>query len=409
MTASLLAAPLTLPCGQRIENRILKSAMSEGLGSAEHGPTAAHARLYARWARGGLGLSITGNIMIDGRALGEPGNVVVQDAQHLDALKDWATAGRGSGTRLWAQLNHPGKQAPRFLNKETVAPSAVGFGPQLSSAFAVPRALEEAEILEIIARFGRTAAVLREAGFDGVQIHGAHGYLVSQFLSPHHNRREDSWGGSLENRARFVHEVYAEIRRQVGPDFPIGIKINSADFQKGGFTEQESAEVIAGLAQEGIDLVEVSGGTYEAPAMTGRAMKESTRAREGYFLSFVKGLRQSVTVPLAVTGGFRTAEGLEAALAEGAADMVGLARTIAVQPDFAAQVLAGQRPVSAIRRLSTGVKALDAVAFLDVTWFEAQLARMGEGKEPLPELSEWRSLGHTLWSQGVQAFRMRRA
>jgi 2,4-dienoyl-CoA reductase-like NADH-dependent reductase (Old Yellow Enzyme family) len=408
MSSSLLAAPLVLPCGQRIENRILKSAMSEGLGSPEHGPTAAHSRLYGRWARGGLGLSITGNIMVDGRALGEPGNVVVEDRRHLEALKDWAAAGRANGTRLWAQLNHPGKQAPRFLNRETVAPSAVGFGPQLASAFAVPRALEEEEILEIVGRFGRAAAVLQEAGFDGVQIHGAHGYLVSQFLSPHHNRRQDRWGGSLENRSRFVHEVYAEIRRQVGPAFPIGIKINSADFQKGGFTEQESTEVIAGLQAAGIDLVEISGGTYEAPAMTGQ-LRESTRAREGYFLSFVKELRQQVGVPLAVTGGFRTAEGLEAALAEGAADMVGLARTIAVQPDFAAQVLAGQRPVSAIRRLSTGVKAVDRVAFLEVTWFEAQLARMGQGQEPLPELGEWRSLSHTLWSQGLQAFRMRRA
>lgn len=408
MSDSLLAAPLTLPCGQRIENRILKSAMSEGLGSADHGPTAAHARLYARWVRGGLGLSITGNIMVDGRALGEPGNVVIQDDRHGVALKAWATAGRSPGTRLWAQLNHPGKQCPRFLNSETVSPSAVGFGPQLSSAFPVPRALEEAEILEIIGRFGRTAALLREAGFDGVQIHGAHGYLVSQFLSPHHNRRTDRWGGSLKNRSRFVHEVYAEIRRQVGPEFPIGIKINSADFQKGGFTEEESAEVIAGLAADGIDLVEVSGGTYEAPAMTGQ-MKESTRLREGYFLSFVHGLRAKVTVPLAVTGGFRTAQGMEEALAEGAADMVGLARTIAVQPDFPNQVLAGELPVSAIRPLSTGFKAIDKVAFLDVTWFEAQLARMGAGKEPLPELGEWRSLGHTLWSQGVQAFRMRRA
>lgn len=409
MPPSPLAAPLTLPCGQQLPNRILKSAMSEGLGSAEHAPTEAHVRLYGRWARGGLGLSITGNVMIDGRALGEPGNVVVEDAGHLDALRAWAAAGKANGTRLWAQLNHPGKQAPRFLNKETVAPSAVGFGPQLSSAFGVPRALQEEEILDLIARFGRSARVMAEAGFDGVQIHGAHGYLVSQFLSPHHNRRTDRWGGSLENRSRFVHEVYAEIRRQVGPTVAVGIKLNSADFQKGGFSEEESAEVILGLAQAGIDMVEVSGGTYEAPAMTGRSIKESTRAREGYFLSFVEGLRARAGVPLAVTGGFRTVAGMEAALQTGAADLVGLARTIAVQPDFAADALAGRDPKSVIRPLSTGLKALDKLAFLDVTWYEGQLARMGQGKEPLPELGELRSLGHTLWSQGVQALRMRRA
>ena len=405
---SLLNTPLSLPCGQVVKNRILKSAMSEIMGSATHAPTAALCTLYARWARGGVGLSITGNVMIDARALGEPGNVVIEDASHLEALRSWASAGTAAGTQLWMQLNHPGKQSPKFLNKETVSPSAVGFGPQLAAAFAVPRALEEAEIEDIITRFGRSAAVAREAGFTGVQIHGAHGYLVSQFLSPHHNRRTDRWGGSLENRSRFVREVYAEIRRQVGPDFAVSIKINSADFQKGGFTEDESAQVIAELAEAGIDLVEVSGGTYEAPAMVGPQQKESTRKREGYFLRFVERVRAEVDVPLAVTGGFRTADGMEAAVAGGAADMVGLARVLAIQPDFPRQVLAGENPESLVRRLSTGVKAIDQMSMLDVTWYEVQLARMGAGEEPLPTMGAWRSLGKTLWKQGHQAFKMRR-
>jgi 2,4-dienoyl-CoA reductase-like NADH-dependent reductase (Old Yellow Enzyme family) len=190
---------------------------------------------------------------------------------------------------------------------------------------------------------------------------------------------------------------------------PIGIKINSADFQKGGFTEEESIQVIRWLAEAGIDHVEVSGGTYEAPAMTGRKQKESTRQREGYFLAFVERVRAEVEVPLAVTGGFRTAAGMEAALTEGAADMVGLARTLAIQPDFPAEVLAGRNPESLVRRLSTGVKALDKMSMLDVVWYEVQLGRIGRGKAPNPRLSGLGAVAHTLWAQGRQAFAMRRA
>jgi 2,4-dienoyl-CoA reductase-like NADH-dependent reductase (Old Yellow Enzyme family) len=407
--SSPLAQPLTLPCGQVLPNRILKSAMSEIMGTPAHAPSPALPVLYQRWAEGGLGVSVTGNVMIDRRALGEPANVVIEDDRDMDALRAWATAAKTGGTRAWMQLNHPGKQSPRFLSNQTVSPSAVGFGPALSPAFGVPRALTDAEIEDLIERFGRAAGIAVEAGFDGVQIHGAHGYLVSQFLSPHHNRREDRWGGSIDNRMRFAREIYKAIRAAVGPDKAVSIKINSADFQKGGFTEEESATVIAALASDGIDLVEVSGGTYEAPAMTGAKQRESTRAREGYFLSFVERVRGEVDVPMAVTGGFRTAPGMEAAVESGAADVVGLARTIAIQPDFPRQVLAGERPVSKVGRLTTGIKALDKMAMLDVTWYENQLALMGAGRDPQPELGGLRSMGRTLWTQGRQAFQMRRA
>lgn len=408
-TIAALGQPLALPCGVVLRNRLMKSAMSEVLGSPTHSPTPALARLYGRWAAGGAGLLVTGNVMIDRNALGEPGNVVVEDDRDLDLLRAWAAAGANHDTQLWMQLNHPGKQAPKFLNKETVSPSAVGFGPRLSPAFAVPRALTEPEIEDLIGRFGNAAAVARTAGFTGVQIHGAHGYLVSQFLSPHHNQRTDGWGGSLENRARFVREVYAEIRRRVGDAFPVSIKINSADFQRGGFSEEESQQVIAWLGAAGMDLVEVSGGTYEAPAMTGAAQGARTAAREGYFLAFVETVRRLVDVPVAVTGGFRTAEGMAAAIATGSADVVGLARALAIQPDLPGQVLAGAAPASLVRRVSTGIKALDLVLMLDVTWYENQLARMGRGEDPEPEMGAWASAFHTLRSTGLQAFKARRA
>lgn len=401
-----LADPLELPCGAVIHNRILKSAMSEVLGTSTHAPSPELSVLYGRWARGGLGVAVTGNVMIHPDALGEPGNVVVEDERDLAELRAWASAGTANDTHLWMQLNHPGKQAPGFLNDENVAPSAIGF--EKLPGFPVPRPLEEAEIEDLIARFGRAAGVAKKAGFTGVQIHGAHGYLVSQFLSPHHNQRTDRWGGSLENRARFVMQVYGSIREAVGPDFPVSIKMNSADFQRGGFDEGDSIQVMQQLAGAGIDLIEVSGGTYESPAMTGARMKASTKAREGYFLEFVQQAREQVDVPLCVTGGFRTPEGMQGALDEGAS-MVGLARTLCIQPAFARRVIAGEQVTSLVKRIRTGVKTVDTLGAFDVTWYETQLARMAHGKEPDPDLSPWRSLGSTLLRGGLQHFRQRRA
>jgi 2,4-dienoyl-CoA reductase-like NADH-dependent reductase (Old Yellow Enzyme family) len=404
---SCLSEPLTLPCGAVVKNRILKSAMSEVLGTPSHAPQPGMSSVYRSWAQGGLGASVTGNVMVDRSALGEPGNVVIEDERDLTALQDWATAGTEEGCQLWMQLNHPGKQAPKFLNTETVSPSAIGFGKALAPAFGVPRELIETEIEALILRYGTAAAVAKKAGFSGIQIHGAHGYLVSQFLSPRHNQRQDGWGGSLENRARFVREVYRSIRDAVGPAMPVSIKMNSADFQKGGFDEDDSMTVMTWLEEAGIDLIEVSGGTYEAPAMAGM-VKRSTSEREGYFLDFVGKAKERLSVPLCITGGFRTPAGMVQARKEGA-DMVGLARTLCIQPGFPNQVLAGEDVVSAVQRLSTGVKTVDRIATLEVTWYENQLARMAAGKAPNPHMGAWRSFATTAARMGLQSFRMRRA
>jgi 2,4-dienoyl-CoA reductase-like NADH-dependent reductase (Old Yellow Enzyme family) len=227
------------------------------------------AALYGTWAKGGIGICVTGNVMIDHRALGEPGNVIIEDETHLAALQKWAKAATQNNTQCWVQLNHPGKQAPKGLNKETVSPSAVPFRKDMQAFFPTPRELTEPEIQDLIQRFANAAAIVQKAGFTGVQIHGAHGYLVSQFLSPHHNVRTDQYGGSPENRRRFVLEIYHAMREKTGAAFPISIKLNSADFQRGGFTEEESLDLIRVLAEAGMDLIEISGGTYEAPVMTG--------------------------------------------------------------------------------------------------------------------------------------------
>lgn len=409
--AVVLSQPFTLPNGSVIKNRLGKSAMSEALGTTDNRMTSGLPRLYGRWAEGGMGLLITGNVMIDRRALGEPNNVAVEDERDMELLKAWAAAGTRNSTQLWMQINHPGKQSPRGLNAETVAPSAIPFNKELSRFFATPRALTESEIEDIIQRFGRTAAIAKKAGFTGVQIHGAHGYLVSQFLSGHHNQRQDRWGGNAENRRRFVLEVYREIRAQVGKSFPIGIKLNSADFQRGGFSEEESLDVIRALAEAGMDLIEISGGTYEAPAMSGVKevpQKDSTRRREAYFLEFAEKARATVKTPLMLTGGFRTSSGMAEAVSSGAVDIVGLARALAIEPDLPNRVLDGEEPRLAVRPISTGIAAVDRMALMEVAWYSRQLRRMANGREPRPNESGFVAFLAGIAENGWHTFKTRR-
>ena len=390
-------------------NRIFKSAMSEVMAvQGQFLPTENHIRVYARWAAGGTGILVTGNVMIDRTALGEPGNVVLEDGTALDLFSKWASAVHAANpkTRFWMQLNHPGKQSPKFLTSEPVAPSAIPLGAGLEKAFATPKALEEVEIRAIIQRFATSASLAQRAGFDGVQIHGAHGYLVSQFLSPHHNRRDDQWGGSAENRRRFAVEVYRAIREAVGTDFAVSIKMNSADFQKGGFEGDEAHDLIAALSGEGIDHVEISGGTYESPAMTG--VRQST-AREAYFLDFAAEARKRTSVPLAVTGGFRSVAGMEAALASGATDFIGIARALTLDPELPKHAAADPAYSCDVGRPSTGIKSLDKMFMIAISYYEMQIRRLGHGQDPDPKMSAWRTVLHSALALGKAAFRKRRA
>lgn len=404
-----LNTPFTLKNGTVIKNRLFKSAMSEQLGTKEHNPTKGLATLYKTWAEGGLGLSITGNIMVDRTALGEPKNVVLDTQSDLEPFKKWAQAGSANGSHIWPQLNHPGKQIPNFITDEPVAPSAIALENGLEKGFNKPRALTESEILDIIEKFATAAELSKKAGFTGVQIHGAHGYLVSQFLSPRHNQRNDQWGGSLENRMRFVLAVYHAMREKVGSDFPIGIKLNSADFMRGGFTEEDSMEVVKALASAGIDLIEISGGTYESPSMVGHKMKPTTQKREAYFLEYAEKVRNLIDTPLVVTGGFRSADGMITALRSGATDFIGLGRPLAVYPNLPNELMADENHSIELRPLTTGVKIVDKMAMLDITWYEFQLARMAQKKAPKPNMSEWSTFFKTLMGAGVYAFRKRRA
>lgn len=381
-----LGDPLLLPCGVSLQNRIAKAAMSEQLGGADGEPSEGLLRLYERWGRSGAGLLITGNVMLDARRRGEAGNVVVEDDRHAAMLARWAATATAHGAQVWMQINHPGRQAPRFLDPHPVAPSAVPMKIG-GGAFASPRALESTEIEDIIARFARAAAVAKQTGFGGVQIHAAHGYLISQFLSPQTNLRDDAWGGDPIRRRRFLLEIVNAVRAEVDAEFPISVKLNSADFQRGGFDEHESIEVVAALAEARIDLLEISGGTYERAVMFSA---DSTHRREAFFLDYAERVRASVKLPLMLTGGFRTRRGMAAALTGGAVDVVGLARPLAVEPDLPARLLGGEAEAALSINIATRSKFLNAM--ITGAWHQHQIRAMAAGRLPDPSLSRLRAL-----------------
>lgn len=372
------------------KNRLIKGAMSEALANTEGQPNHLHFGLYEAWAKGGLGCAITGNVMVDIRAKNEPGVVAIESERDLALLKRWADIGKNYGMVQLVQLSHPGRQCPKGLNKETVAPSAVPFSPMLATTFGTPRELREDEILNIIQRFATAAKVCEQAGFEGIQLHGAHGYLISQFLSPLTNKRQDQWGGSIENRMRFLLEIYQAVRHATSENFIISVKLNSADFQRGGITEEDVVKVFKAIDEAGIDLIEVSGGSYEAPAMAGakqESRKASTIAREAYFLDFAEKIRKEVKCHLMVTGGFRTVAGMNAALESGACEFIGVARPFAVEPDLGNQLVAGQDVRYGVDKIKTGIPMVDNMAIMEIIWYAAQFKAIGEGKKPNPNLS----------------------
>ena len=342
---------LDLPCGVQIKNRICKGAMTEGLADEQNRATSKHVNLYNRWSDGGAGILLTGNVQVDHRYLERPGNVVIEGQQtneQLSRLTAYAEAGTKNNTHLWMQISHAGRQTPASVAETPVAPSEVQL--QMPGAqFGKPRSLSDEEILDIIQKFAHTASVAKETGFTGVQIHGAHGYLISEFLSPDINKRDDNWGGSLEKRSKFLLEIVRSVRKSVGDSFPVSLKLNSADFQKGGFTHEDAIQVASWLNEEGLDLLEISGGTYEQPHLVGIDMglnperaevrRESTIAREAYFLDYANDIRNVFKGPLMVTGGFRSVQGMNDALNQNACDVIGIARPFCIDPQIANKLL----------------------------------------------------------------------
>ena len=394
----MLFQPFTFSNGKTAKNRFFKSAMEEQL-AKQNQPTMPLVQLYDTWAKGGAGVLVTGNVMVAENGKGSINDVVLTDERSLPILQQWAKAGTQNDSLLIMQINHAGKQSPKVLSPTPVAPSAVAL-QGMDSFINPPRALTEAEIDTLIQQFATTAKIAEKAGFSGVQIHAAHGYLISQFLSPHHNRREDQWGGSLENRMRFLVEIYHAIRAVVLPEFLVGLKLNSADFQKGGFDETDSIQVVQKMAELGIDFIEISGGNYESPEML--SAKASTQKREAFFLDYAEKARAVCNVPLIITGGFRSENAMNEALQSGHLDFIGIARPFALQPDLPNQIQQGNYQTIVTNRIKTGFAPVDNKlgAVLEMDWYMAQMALIGNGKQPNPTLSPWKVLFKTLWENG---------
>ena len=408
MTENLLFTPITLPNETTIKNRFFKSAMSEGMGTRDFQPKKNIATLYKRWAEGGTGLIITGNIMVDPKGTAEPGNIVFDKNSNMEILKNWAKQGQQHGAKVMVQLNHPGKQAPKTVSKQTVAPSAVPLGNGLNKLFSTPPALATNEVEELIQKFVTSAKVAKEAGFSGVQIHAAHGYLISQFLSPHDNRRTDKYGGSLENRMRFLKEIYLGMREELGKDFNIGIKINSTDFKEDGLTEEDSLKTIIELADLGLDFVEISGGTYERPAMMGATSKSTNQV---FFAEYSKKLKQKIEIPVVVTGGIRSINAMNTLLNDNTTDFIGIARPLTIDPNIPNKIKQGTYTIVETTRVSTGVKKLDKIfgSLLGIVYYQVLMQNISKGKEPKATKNAWPSLIQAVYNQGLAVLFPQRA
>jgi 2,4-dienoyl-CoA reductase-like NADH-dependent reductase (Old Yellow Enzyme family) len=338
-------------------------------------------------------------VQIDGDHLERPGNVIVDSEPTLpmrEALARWAAAGTANGNHFWAQISHAGRQCQKNVNPRPKAPSAIKLGLP-GGQFGDPVPMTGEDIESVVSAFAHCAKVLINAGFTGIQLHAAHGYLLSQFLSPRSNQREDKWGGALENRARLLLSCVARVRAAVGPSIPISVKLNSADFQRGGFDFSESLQVTKWLQEASVDLIEISGGTYEQPRLLNlegiepiedQGVAQSTRAREAYFVDFAEAMRREITIPLMVTGGLRRLDAMNEILQTGCADMVGIGRPMCVVTDAPAQLLDGVAELPRFEdrlsllpgalRFLNGIKLVRTMgAFATQYWFYEQIVALG--------------------------------
>ncbi|KAI1250143.1 hypothetical protein MGN70_007195 [Eutypa lata] len=382
-----LGEPLVFPFSKRsAQNRFLNVAMSERMASFDAKdvgsrgiPSEKLVKLYERWGEGTWGQILTGNVMIHPEHLEASGNMVIPpDAEfhglRFDRFAALATASKRHGSLIVAQVSHPGRQTNDTIQTHPISASAIPLvAPQMGVSFAVPRAATREDIDSVIEGFAHAAEFLERAGFDGIEVHAAHGYLLAQFLSLRSNERTDEYGGSLENRMRLILEIATAVKKRVSPSFIVGIKVNSVEFQDKGFAPEEAVLLCQALERAQFDYIETSGGTYES--LDFRHVKESTRARENFFIEFAEQIGKALTTTrLYTTGGFKTVAGMVDALQY--VDGVGIGRAATQEPDLPKSILAGQ--VEGIMKYKLGED--DFVPRL--MFAVQQIHQLGEGLEP---------------------------
>ena len=379
-----------LRSGVCLKNRFVKAAMEENLADANQLPSQALFNLYQSWSKGGVGLIITGNVMVDRYAMTGPGGVVLEKDTPLEAFEKWAQQAQLNNTKVVMQINHPGRQVFKRMGGKVLSPSEVALNMgKHSGLFETPKAMSEQEIKDVIKRFVNTALQAKKAGFDGVEIHAAHGYLLSQFLSPLTNKRDDDWGGSIQNRSRLLINIVKQVKEACGEKFILSVKLNSADFQRGGFDIDDASFVINELAPFNLDFIELSGGSYEAPAMQGKSGDDRTLAREAYFLEFAKKLVSESSTPLMVTGGIKRLAVAQSVVDAGMS-LVGLASALAYSPDLIERWLKEPDYIGQIPNVSWRDKTLSGLA--NMALVKRQLRRLGANKTSLANASALVSL-----------------
>ncbi|KAI9823719.1 MAG: hypothetical protein M1832_002276 [Thelocarpon impressellum] len=385
---SPLGAPLPFEfAGKTAKNRFLKAAMTERLSSwdperleARGVPSPRLVNVYRRWGEGGFGVLLTGNVMIEPDQLEAPGNAIVPrgcafEGERFERFRDLATEAKRHGSLIVAQVSHPGRQAQEATQPHPISASDVQLTmpPASGMTFAKPRPATQEDIDGVVEGFAHAAEFLAKAGFDGIQLHGAHGYLLSQFLSPTTNQRTDKYGGSLANRSRLIMDVARAVRARVPADFVLGIKVNSVEFQDKGFAPAEARELCRALEANRFDFVELSGGTYETSAFAHK--RDSTRKREAFFLDFADAIAPELSRTKAyVTGGFKTAGAMAQALKS--VDGVGLGRPAAQEPRLPADILAGRVTGAILQRFDEANFAITNVAA------GTQIRQLGKDQEP---------------------------
>ena len=370
----------------RLANRIVRAPTSESMATADGAVNEALKRLYGDLARGGAGLIMTGHIYVERRGQYSPHQMGIYDDALVPGLRDLVETVHVAGGTIFAELSHAGSQSV-MPEVTPVAPSVIP-----NALFArTPIELSEAEIAVIIAAFGEGARRAREAGFDGIHLHGGNGYLLSEFTSPHANRRSDGWGGDAERRGRFFAEVYQRVREVVGAEFPISARVGIADSVEGGLRIEEGVALVGRLRERGLDAVETTLGVMSSYLQNVRPYVAVTPARaftellvprlfkpagpEAYYRVYAHAVKQSVDIPVILIGGMRTTKTMADVISSGDADFIAMARPFIREPDIAKQIVAGRRGM------------VDCVS--------CNICLNHDGKDPLKcWRKQWRSLAH---------------